>query len=285
MRFARGNRRLDHAVPRKRIATSNMPKPTNETVETPAEETTTPPESTEETGAEETGSEVTPPTGDTTEDTGEGTGTDDGQTPPEDNTKRVNDLMGKWQGEQHDHGKTKTELEVANAQIERLKDNKGQNTEDPNLPSYRRKDWKPENISDIQTAIIEAEEVGARRAQDARSKEHTDADAITTQVNDFIKEVEGADKEFNKDEFYTYATTHNFPMNSVADLRSIYSSFVELRNATSEAGKTAIKNKEKRGETPVGQPNAGGGESQGIPYSQIQEAGSATDLVNAHFGK
>lgn len=254
----------------------------NETVVTPAEETTTPPESTEETGAEEMGSEVTPPAGDTTKEGGEGTGEDDGQTPKEDNTKRVNDLMSKWQGEQHDHKQTKGDLDVANAEIERLTTNKGETIEDDDTPSYRKKGWEPKTIGDIQNALIEAEDSGARRAEESRQGDHNASQEAETQLNNFITEVEAVDKEFDSKSFYEYADSHKFPLKSISDLRAVYSSFVELRVARVTAGKDAVDNKNKRN-TPVSSPKAGSGEYKGTPYSQVKSFANAKDAIDAHF--
>ena len=125
---------------------------------------------------------------------------------------------------------------------------------------------------------------GAREGEkNALDKIQGDADVratAQTQVDDFIIEIKGVDKEFDDKAFFAYANKYNFPLNTVTDLRSIYRSYVDTNQAVADAKKEGAGNREGRDGDTVNKPGSGSGEGKGVPFSKISKARSSSELVH-----
>jgi hypothetical protein len=202
--------------------------------------------------------------------------------------KRVNDLMGKWRTEEHQHGETKTELQKYKDRFGDVNAQPSQGQAPPpqqgDTPSYRRDGWEPTTFAELQQALIEAETHGAKKALEGVAGQTTAKDEAKQAVDNFVFEVKTADPEFDEKAFFEYANRNGFPVNTVIDLRAVYRSHVELRNATKSAAQTAKDNKEGRAGDTVNKPGGGSTpQGSGVPYSKIRNAGSATDLVQDYI--
>ena len=148
-----------------------------------------------------------------------------------------------------------------------------------------REGWKPKTVEDIQAAIIEATEFGKKSVLtelEGRTKAEQQA---KQQVDAFITATKSADKEFNDQAFYDYAGEHKFPVNTIDDLKAVYSSFRAIREARKEGAKSAIENKGKRDGTPVHKPGQGAADYKGTPWSEVKKHGSILEAVHARLGK
>lgn len=149
-----------------------------------------------------------------------------------------------------------------------------QEKQNENAPSYKREGWKPKDYTDLASAIAEAEEHGAKRAlemfkQQQEQSQQEQAQA-KQQVDDFVAEVKKSDKDFDQQDFFDYATRHKFPVNTIDDLRAVYSAYSELPKAAKEGEERGRKGRESR-QDKVNQPGSGGG--KGPDYSDITSRG------------
>lgn len=234
--------------------------------------------------AQEAVAENQPDDGDITpEEQDAGSDATESQQESEDNTeKRINDLMSKWQSEEHQR---KT-LEEENKELkQKLSKNKGDDNQgrtqndDSDLPPYYQEGWKPKSYDELAQAIKMAEERGHKKALSKLEERQQVQQQAQEQLDSFISEVKDHDDEFNEDAFYDYANKHNFPVNSVKDLRSVYSAYVSNRQAIKKAEQRAKKNKEKRQGTGVGKPGAGKSSSKGASMKDIRGSSSVLDMV------
>ncbi len=192
---------------------------------------------------EEKKPETPPKEGSTTPKEGDGTGKPQGQ-PHQPESKRINDLMSKWQGEQSAHTRTAKELDVAKQLIETLKANigGGKPGEEKEVPSFMKSGWKPETFEDLQKALVEAKEWGKKEIiEQFENKERTKQGA-EQQIESFMTFLKQNDPEFNSDDFEEYVNEHDFPITRIEDLGPIYSSFVSIREKVKEAQRQAKEN-------------------------------------------
>lgn len=223
---------------------------------------------------------------------GEGGQGGEGDQQGEKTTKRINDLMGKWQGEESSHRRTKTQLDRYKEQFGEL-DGGGKpvkpqpagpalSEEDKNLPAALKKGWAPQTMEDLQEGLKQAALHGARIANQ-QSEERTEKETLSRQqaedrLDDFVVEIRKADPEFDDKTFFQFVKDSGFEVESIKNLRAAYRSYVAIDRAKRSAVDTAIKNKGQRG-APVNKPGSGAGEGGGIPFSQVQQATSAKDLI------
>ncbi len=214
-----------------------------------------------------------------------------GEAPKEGPEKRVNDLMGKWRTEEHQHGETKSELQLYKDKFGDINapPSQGQVTSPPSQdgkPSFLKEGWEPQTFAELQGALMEAAQWGASEALKGVEGQNTARAEAKEAVDRFVFEVKTADAEFDEKAFFEYANRNGFPVNNVNDLRAVYRSHLELRNATKTAAKDATDNKNERGKDTVNQPGSGSTPQKGgVPYSKIRSAGSAVDLVHDALNK
>lgn len=223
----------------------------------------------------------------------DGAGNGEGGEAGDPKDKRINDLMSKWQTEEAGHKKTKSELELYKEKFGSLdgdgkpapKARKAPDIDegDEDLPQALQAGWQPKTMEELQEGLRQAALYGARIAERNITEKTLSAEQARKeaeqQIDDFVAEVKQVDPEFNDKVFFEYATEHGFPVSSVKDLRAVYSSFVSLERAKRGAVETALKNKDAR-KNPVGKPGSGQGNGSAVPFSKIQQATSAKDLIS-----
>lgn len=230
-----------------------------------------------------------------------GTGTDP-KTPPAPNPdppapvdpkdERINNLMSKWQKEEHQRTVTQTELERYKAQFGELPANGNPPAPRPAAPAVRtpqgaddlptplKPGWAPQTMEEFQQGLSEIAQYGAKMAHQSL-QEQSDARAQATQVvDDFVAEIRSADPEFNDKLFFGYADKYKFPVSNIDDLRRVYVAFTDNNRAIREAEARGAKNRDGRTD-PIGKPGAGAGGGNGaMPFSKISQAHSAADLIH-----
>lgn len=224
-----------------------------------------------------------------------GTPQADGQKPPaEVNQQRVNDLMSKWQSEEAQ--RVRAEAELKNYQntygplpgqqtgIQQPAPTQQQQSQ-PDQPKALQQGWAPQTMEELQNDLRELYEAGRSSAIAHVDQQAQARQEAQSQVDTFIQEVRQADSEFDEKAFYDYANTHKFPVNSVGDLRSVYSSFVELRRSVANAQSSARQNVEQRNQDTVNVPGSGGNNPSPLGYKRIANASSSMDAVREALGQ
>ena len=161
-------------------------------------------------------------------------------------------------------------------------DNKQKEADD--TPAFMKPDWKPNSYQDLAQAIKTAAEMGEKNALAKLEAQREAQEKAKGELDGFIGEIKKSDKEFSEDDFYKYAKKHNFPINNVSDLKSIYSSYKEVAAARLKGETDANKNKDKRFNTGTGAPKGGKSEG-GLTYKQIQSSHGVLDAVSKYLGK
>jgi len=242
----------------------------------------------------------TPGSGTDSDQNQDGTGQQDDQ-PDGENTQqpaasdadtRVREMMSNWHKEQDARSTAENELAQYKQQYGPL--GAGQHPaqrpgheappvqDTSKLPPSMREGWNPQTLEELQQAMKEEREYTAEQIRLGIQQEQKHlAEArqqAKEQVDGLMDQIRSVDPQFDEKAFFTYAATHNFPVKTVQDLRSVYSAYFEQRQATVTATKNAIKNKQDRN-APVNVP--GGGKSeQSVPFSKISGAHSSRDLVH-----
>ena len=155
----------------------------------------------------------------------------------------------------------------------------------PEEPFYLKKGWVPKDYGELQEALRDARESGNKAAIKAVEQAETKKATAAKQIDDFVVEVKEGDKEFDEDDFFEYAQKHKFPINSLDSLRSIYSSYKEVRDAGGEGAKKAKENLLKRKEDTISGPKGGGKGGFHVPMKELRQSGSAVEAVQRALEK
>ena len=235
---------------------------------------------------------------DTGSDQGDGTGNDQGEGGElDEKDKRINGLMSEWQKEEHAHGETKSELQRYRETFGDLpgeggkhitkegnKQKSGQGSDDPSVPDALKPGWAPKDMAELQEGMKQvaayAAQMGAQQVMSKQDSEKKAREEAEKQTNEFISQVKTADPEFDEKAFFAYANKYSFPLRSVSDLRGVYRAYHDHTKAIASAQKQGAGNRDKRSGDGVNKPGSGAGKGSGVPFSKIQGAGSATDLVH-----
>lgn len=112
-----------------------------------------------------------------------------------------------------------------------------QKPKEEDLPSYKQKDWEPKTMAELAKAIEEAEERGMNRALGTLEQRQAEQTKVKQEVDDFVTKIKNLDKEFDEQDFFSYASKHKFPVKTVEDLSAVYSSYSELQKIAEAGGK------------------------------------------------
>ena len=186
--------------------------------------------------------------------------------------KRINDLMSMWQ--------------KADARADKLEQQiKGQEPSQQEEPSYRKEGWEPQDYGELRKAIITAEERGEKKALEVLEQREQKQQQAKEQIDNFVAETKGTDKEFNETDFFKYTQEHSFKVNTIDELKSVYSAYKEVRNARIQGEQNAAKNIQKRKQDVVSGPKSGEGTPYSVPSDKIRGSGSAYDAVMDAYHK
>ena len=146
------------------------------------------------------------------------------------------------------------------------------------LPSFLKPGWKPKDFAELGTAMKEAVEWGEKRSQKATEQKSADAQEAKTAVDAFVKEVRKSDKEFDDQEFFQYIERHKVKVDTVDDLKAVYSAYSEANADGKMAERRALLNKVKREGDGVSKPSSAGGK---LPYDANELRVRSTGIVEA----
>lgn len=155
----------------------------------------------------------------------------------------------------------------------------------PEEPFYRKDGWQPKDYNELQKAIITAEERGEKKAVEALQKVESQREEAKGRVDSFVEEVKGQDKEFDEDDFFKYVQGHKFSVNSMEDLKAVYSAYKEVREAGIKGEENARKNILERGKEAIAGPKAGKGTPFSVGSQEIRKSGSAYEAVMDAYNK
>jgi hypothetical protein len=131
-----------------------------------------------------------------------------------------------------------------------IKSNEQPKTEVP----YLDDNWEPKTYKELRDAILWARDNGKEEALQALQAKESEAQQVKQQVEEFVTETKKTDKNFNEKDFFSYVLRHNFPAESVENLKSAYSTYKEL----SEAKKLGANEAMKQGDDKVNKGNNSG---------------------------
>lgn len=146
------------------------------------------------------------------------------------------------------------------------------------LPSFLKPEWKPKDFKELGSAIKEAVEWGEKRSQKAMEEKSIQSQEAKKAVDSFVTEVQKSDKEFNDKEFFQYIERHHIRVDTVDDLKSVYSAYVEANADGKLAERRALLNKVKRAGDSVSKPVSAGGKA---PYDANEIRVKSTSIVDA----
>lgn len=171
------------------------------------------------------------------------------------------------------------------SELEKDKGSKGEPGQDQEQqPAYRDPNWKPKSLEELRQAMIQAEEIGVKKAT-AKAQEREEAtETVKKQVDDFVDQVKQDNKEFDENDFFEYATKHKFPLKTIEDLKSVHSSYSSLQEAYKAGEQSGVKNKLIRDKAGVSKPGAGGQQGS-VDFGKIRKAGSAFEAVQDYLNK
>jgi hypothetical protein len=113
----------------------------------------------------------------------------------------------------------------------------------------------------------------------------TQAREAKAQVDTFVTEIRKTDKEFDDKEFFQYVERHKIKVNTIDDLKSVYSAYSEANADGKLAERRALLGKVKRAGDSVSKPASDGGK---LPYDAQElrvRGGSIADAAREAFGK
>lgn len=146
------------------------------------------------------------------------------------------------------------------------------------LPSFLKDGWKPKDFRELGSALKEAVEWGEKRSQKATEEKSLQSVEAKKAVDAFVEEVRKSDKEFVDTEFFQYIERHKIKVDTVEDLKSVYSVYSEANADGKLAERTALSNKMKRGADSVSKPSSAGGK---LPYDANELRVRSTGIVEA----
>lgn len=171
-----------------------------------------------------------------------------------------------------------SELEKNNNNI------KSNDTKQEDLPPFLKEDWEPKDYNELRQAIKKAGEWGAETALKRLQDMESQKEEAKTQVDNFISGIKSKNKEFNEDDFYTFATKHKFPIKTIDDLEAVYSAYNDLHTSVKATEERLKTEKDKRDKDTIAGNKGGSGATSGVPYAKIRSAGSAFDAVRDALG-
>jgi len=149
---------------------------------------------------------------------------------------------------------------------------KASKPQEEDLPSYKREGWEPKTMPELAKAIEEAEERGMSRALGTLEARQAEATKVKQEVDDFVADIKKSDKEFDDQDFFSYAAKHKFPVKTLEDLRAVYSSYDELQKVADNSEEKGRKGKERRRDKVN---SSAGGKDEGINFTDIRVQGKS----------
>ena len=177
------------------------------------------------------------------------------------------------------------EQERANAlesELKKIKESSNESGEE--LPPYAKDDWNPKTAKDIADAIRIAEFRGEKKVLEKLQEIENEKKEAQEQVDSFVEEVKSQNKECNEKDFFSFAVKHNFPVNSIDDLKAIYSVYKDVGDSKEKIEKKTRDNVLKRKGDTVSQGKGGKDDGFSVPFSQVRQR-STYDLVRDALGK
>lgn len=155
---------------------------------------------------------------------------------------------------------------------------------DDNTPEFLKPGWQPKSYADLQDALRKSIELGQEKVFAKLQAERDAQSNAEKELEGFISEVKKSDKEFSEKEFFAYAKKHEFPITDIASLKSIYSSYKDVRDAQIKGETNALKNRDKRFSAGVSGPKGGKSEG-GLTYKEIQRSSGVADAVSRYLNR
>lgn len=197
-----------------------------------------------------------------------GTGDDSAETQTSNESKRVNDLMSKWQTTQAENERLKQELAEKSGQPHQQS-----SKEDDSTPYFMKPDWSFKSQDDVKKALVDAmslaEQNAVKRLEQQQLTQAQSHQQAVEQVNNFYEYCSENDTEFNKDAFEAYVKKVDFPLRTADDLPFAYRAYVENRNAVKKAQEVGETNARKK-DTNVSSGNSPLSDRPGVSYSSIR---------------
>uniref|UniRef100_A0A6M3IM86 Uncharacterized protein n=1 Tax=viral metagenome TaxID=1070528 RepID=A0A6M3IM86_9ZZZZ len=151
------------------------------------------------------------------------------------------------------------------------------------LPSYKKEDWNPKTMPELAKAIEEAEERGMNRALGTLEQRQAEATKVKQEVDDFVTDIKRSDKDFDEQDFFSYASKHKFPVKTIDDLRAVHSSYDELQKTAESSKEDGRKGKEGRRDRVN---NPAGGKEESLDFSDLRvKGGSILDVAMGAFDR
>ncbi len=146
------------------------------------------------------------------------------------------------------------------------------------LPSFLKEGWKPKNFIELGAALKEAVEWGEKRSAKATETKTQQTKEAKEQTDNFVKEVLKSDKDFDQKEFFQYIVRHKIAVNTLDDLKAVYSTYSEANADGKMAERRVILGKVKRGKDSVSKPSS---EGEKLPYDANALRTKSTGIVEA----
>ena len=146
------------------------------------------------------------------------------------------------------------------------------------LPSFLKEGWKPKNFAELGSALKEAVEWGEKRSAKATEEKTQQTKEAKEQTDNFVKEVLKSDKDFDQKEFFQYIVRHKIAVNTLDDLKAVYSTYSEANADGKMAERRVILGKVKRGKDSVSKPSS---EGEKLPYDATEIRTKSTGIVEA----
>jgi len=145
-------------------------------------------------------------------------------------------------------------------------------------PSFLKPGWKPKDFTELGEAIKEAVEWGEKRSQKATEEKTLQSQEAQKAVDSFVSEVKKSDKEFDDKEFFQYIERHRIKVDTIEDLKSVYSAYTEANADGKMAERRVLLGKVKRASDSVSKPGSAGGK---LPYDANEIRTKSTGIVEA----
>lgn len=155
----------------------------------------------------------------------------------------------------------------------------GKNLEESqDLPSFLKPGWKPKDFTELGAALKEAVEWGEKRSQKVTEEKSIHVKETKQAVDAFVGEIKKSDKEFDDQEFFQYIERHKIKVDTIDDLKSVYSAYTEANADGKMAERRVIANKVKKAGDSVSKPGSAGGK---LPYDANEIRVKSTGIVEA----
>lgn len=152
------------------------------------------------------------------------------------------------------------------------------NESQEDVPSFLKPGWKPKDFVELGSALKEAAEFGEKRARQAIEEGSAKATEAKKAVDAFVAEVNKANKDFDQQEFFQYVERHHIRVDTIEDLKSVYSAYEEANADGKMAERRALANKAKRGSDSVSKPASAGAT---LPYDANELRVRSSNILDA----